>query len=290
MKKIGIMILMMITVLSLQVVPVESWGPNTHIFITKTAMPQLQGTEAYELYSKYPDAFTAGLFFVDSTIIYYFLDFKSYQSTHSWSFLERLWAKADTPRERAFAYGVAFHLIQDSISHNEYIPRKILETNIQNGIIHPLVEASVEAKYVMPETPTAMESIDEFIPLTIECLGKDMTREAHLLRDIIRTGGFYKDGYAPPEDDLKWQIYKYLLNFANAQIDTSDHNPYLDRAVIFSVAYAQNRLPGAYDPSGAIALGNANNQLTTNSFLIYGVFGVIVLIIFLRMRRKNTNI
>jgi len=287
MKKTGIILLITITLLSLQYIPViKGWGPNTHISTTKNAMKKIQGTEAYDLYQDHTDAFLCGEIFPDSTIIFYYLNFQEYRTTHSWSFLEKLWAKADTPRERAFAYGVAFHLIQDSISHNEYIPKKIAEMNIQNGIIHPLVEASVEAGYVMPETPFALESIDEFLPLVQECLGRDYANEAHLLRDIIRTGGFYETGYAPPEDDLKWKAYRWLLGFANSQIDSSDHMPYLLRAENFSVAYAENRLPGAYDPSGAKALGIVDAELAFNSVLIYLVFGAAILFIFWRSRRR----
>jgi len=285
MRKLGLLILVVFIISALQVTPVQSWGPNTHQWLLTETMKLIPGTEVYALYQIHPDAMRAGLMFPDCMIIAYYTNFKAYAETHSWSFLEKLWAKADTPRERAFAYGVAFHLIQDSISHNEYIPKKIIETGIQNGIIHPLVEASVEAQYVMPETPSALESIDEFIPLVKECLGKDYTNEAHLLRSIIRTGGFYEVGYAPPEDDLKWKLYKWLLGFANSQIDSSDHMPYLLRAKDFSVAYAENRLPGAYDPSGAEALGIVNMELAFNSLLIYLVFGVAVLFIFWRSRR-----
>jgi len=286
MRKLGLIFLMVFMVAALQVTPVQSWGPNTHIFLLRETMKKTQNAEAYDLYQDHPDAVNAGILFPDCTIIFYYLNFQEYRTTHSWSFLEKLWAKADSPRERAFAYGVAFHLIQDSISHNEYIPKKILELNIQNGIIHPLVEASVESGYVMPETPFALESIDEFLPLVEECLGRDYTREAHLLRDIIRTGGFYDQGYAPPEDDLKWKAYRWLLNFANMQIDSSDHDPYLVRAEDFSVAYAENRLPGAYDPSGAVALGVVDAELTFNSVLIYIVFGAAVMFVFWRSRRN----
>ena len=264
----------------------NAWGPNTHVYLLKDILTVLPTTnEAYKFWQIHPDAMLCGLMFPDVTVIYYYLDFKQYQSTHSWNWLERLWATAGTDRERAFVWGVAFHLVQDSISHNEYIPKKIRETNVLNGIIHPLVEASVEASYVMFETASAMEAVDEFLPFVQRTLGKDMTREAHLFRDIIRSGSFYEEGYAPPKDDLKWQIYRGLLNFAQARIDSSDHLPYLTRAREFSVAYAQLRLPTLYDPSGAVSLGQADSELTFSSVLIYLVLGTVIIVVIWRFRR-----
>jgi len=280
-------LLLVILIMSTLIPSVNAWGPNTHVWVAKNSLLLHPDSEAYQLYQEHPDALLCGLLYPDITIIYYYVSFKCYQSTHSWSFAERLWATATTDRQRAFAYGVTFHLIQDAISHNEYIPKKIAETRMQNGLVHPLIEASVESDYVMFETRTSFDSVDEFLPFANAALDKDMTKEAHLFRNIIQGEEFYKSGYATPQDSFKWKVYKAFLGLAKLTFDTEDHVPYLERAQSASEDYIVSRRTISYDPSGYSALTKANSALTGTSVFMYVGFGGAIIFMFWWWKKRS---
>jgi len=169
--------LLLILALTLTITPhvgkAGAWGPNTHLWIVKRALEDASDSPIKRIIMENLDAFYCGLMAPDMAVIYYYTNFESYKSTHSWSFYHELSKLARTDDEKAFVYGVACHLIQDAYTHNYFIPRKIMETQIQNAFIHPIVEGVVETKYLTPETMGAMTYIDKYLWMVNEATGRD---------------------------------------------------------------------------------------------------------------------
>ena len=91
-------------------------------------------------------AFLAGSMVPDITVAYYFAEGGSkYRATHNWNFQYGVMSQANTKDEQAFAYGIASHLIADSISHTMCIPERIHAYHIPNWLIHPLTEKKYDS-------------------------------------------------------------------------------------------------------------------------------------------------
>ena len=141
--------------------PVYAWGPTTHLQITWDTLKELGNLDNImtRLIRDHTDYFYTGLMMPDITVIFYYSTWTSYQSTHDvMNFYNELWTKAyqaNSPCMEAFAFGVGCHLIQDSVSHNSYVPQKISSFPwLQNAFIHPIVEAVVEGR-IIDENGTA---------------------------------------------------------------------------------------------------------------------------------------
>lgn len=237
-----------------------AWGPNTHVWIVEQALEQAGDTYVTRVITENIDAFYAGLMFVDCTVFYYYTDWESYQSTHSWSFYEKLRDAAVSEGELAFTYGVACHLLQDSISHNYFVPRKIESSGIQNALVHAPVEAVVDSYRVMPQTAGSMLFIDDYLPLVNRVLDEDFTGEAHLLRDILAGGSFYGSAFTPSkEQGWAWGLYRAFFN--GIKIFSSEHTPpELEMAVQYTVNFFKSEQVPPLDPTGAPSLRAADES------------------------------
>jgi hypothetical protein len=71
-----------------------------------------------------------------------------YEATHSWSFQKEFMKLAETDCEIAFGYGIAAHLIQDSVAHNYYVPERIQRYFGPNVPFHPIYELRPEAHII----------------------------------------------------------------------------------------------------------------------------------------------
>jgi len=236
----------------------SAWGPNTHVWLVNEALTQAGGTSITDVINRNIDAYYAGLMFPDVSVFYYYTDWESYQSTHSWSFYQKLLQAASTEDELAFAYGVGTHMVQDSISHNYFVPRKIRESGIMNAVIHPPVEAVVDSHLQMPQTPGTMAAIDSYLPLTEEVLGRDFTTEAHLLRDILAGGSFYNSAFAPPEEGWAYKFYRAAFAAIAALNPEDDSGPERNLAIQYTVSFCKTGATPPLDPTGSPSLASAD--------------------------------
>ena len=118
-------------------------------------------------------------------------------------------ATAKDDCERAYAYGIGAHEIQDSISHNYYVPDHLTSAlfgiGIPNMIEHPLLEAAVEAKIMRdsPQTYAEMSrSLDILYTSRPELIQK--TQDAILsssgqVLDVKGLTSFLKEVIASPD-------------------------------------------------------------------------------------------
>ena len=282
---LSLTILIMFTLIT-PLQPVQAWGPNTHVVITKRALNRADADGiVVALIKAHPDAFYCGLLFPDIAVLYYYTQFESYKSTHNWLFYRRLIEEAKTDEERVFAYGVAVHLIQDSVAHNSYIPYKIKQTLGSNLYTHPLVEASVEAKHIDLTTSGSLEVVDKFLPLAQKVLGRDVSEMTFLFRDIIRAGTFYDDAYAPPDIPL-WDLYGSASAVAQRLYGVDDVEPYLDEAVSLTVEFMDRGETPLLDPTGIDALKAAGSHSRLSQFSFVFVISLLIFTFHYRRRRS----
>jgi len=295
MKKTRLCCLVLVVSLALTTVPSEkvyAWGPNTHMWITLKALEDAGDSPIKRIVKANLDAFYCGLVAPDIAVIYYYTNFESYKSTHSWSFLREISKLARTDAEKAFVHGVACHLIQDAYAHNYFVPRKVLETQLQNAFIHPLVEAGVETHHLAPEAMGSMTYIDEYLWMINEATGRDWSYEANFLKVAVAGGRFYDKAYTVPESDPLWNLYKGLAAFVGGLVDVRDSESDLQLAIQKTVEYLENGVTPPLDPSGSSKLAEVDAQLTTTTWIIRGVFTasaglVLYRFVYRKKRRKK---
>jgi hypothetical protein len=128
----------------------SAWGPATHTWITNELLDNPKGNPILEMCAENEEnraAFMAGSMIPDITVVYYFQEGgRVYRATHNWNFQQEVMNQATNDHEKAFAYGIAQHLISDSVAHQYVVPSTIRQTNIPNWLIHPLVEQKYDAQ------------------------------------------------------------------------------------------------------------------------------------------------
>ena len=284
--------LLLLGSVSVPIGKVYAWGPNTHVSITLHALEDAGDSPITRMVKANTDAFLCGLVSPDIAVIYYYTNFESYKSTHSWSFLQELSRLAKTDAEKAFVHGVAVHLIQDAYTHNYFIPRKIVQTQLQNAFIHPLVEAAVETQHLTPETTGSMTYINEYLWMINEVTGRDWTYEADFLRAAVAGGRFYSQAYTVPESDPLWNFYNSLAGLVGKFVDVRDAEGDLMLAYQKTVEYLENGVTPPLDPSGSSRLAEADGQLTTTTWIMRGAFTAAVgfafyKFVYLKRRKKK---
>lgn len=191
-----------------------AWGPYTHGYINKMAIddPNFRGQIA-DTIRNYREYYDACFIASDITVWYYYTSGSRYEATHSWEFQEEFMSKATRPQEKACAYGIAAHLIQDSVSHNEFVPKKIRETYFPNFPGHVMAEGEIEvwvidqhpdvferyrnAMNVILNDPELMRKFDEAASSSGVINTEQLVRT---LADVIGSeGGFYSKYFKLPE-------------------------------------------------------------------------------------------
>jgi len=203
-----------------------AWGPNTHMYLTKTAMDK-QDTAIAQLCRNYQTELYAGLAVPDATVLEYFKNYpvgKNYRLTHNWNFAGKCFERAgDDMSLKCFCYGISTHEIQDTIAHNYFVVEKIEEFYVPNWIIHPIVEGAVEAHVITehPElsylTAHSMDMLFEpgneiYLDIVQDSIGPtsvfNIRKNAYELSTML--GSFYTDAFSPKEENVFYSIWNFL--------------------------------------------------------------------------------
>jgi len=258
--------------------PIYAWGPYSHLAITFNALERMKGepTSAYAIIMNNLDAFLCGLMFSDVSVVDYYTKFENYRATHNWAFVLKLKELAKTDDELAFVYGVAIHLVQDSIAHNLYIPEKIRSTLTRNDIIHPLVEGRIESEFVIEEYRVllgrAFGSMPKYLPLVERALKRDFSKEWEFLKGAILGGKFYEDIYTVPKTPILFYLYEFAGNIIISLVGIGDCKPFLERSEIETMKYLRTEVHLPLDPTGIMSLQRADNEI----FLMQLVFSIFI--------------
>jgi len=216
-NKFKLLSLVFCLALLLNVSGVYAWGPTDHTDISNEALndPQLSTSNIAQIIKSQKPCFQAGYMITDVTVIYYYTSGAKYEATHSWNFQRRMLETAEDSCEQAFAYGIAAHLVQDSVSHNIFIPEQIRATLVPNYVIHPIKEAISEA-HIIATKPQSFEEmrrsldilynqrpdlIDKVQDAVYASSGESLNIKA--LTDVLREAiaspdGFYSSVFALP--------------------------------------------------------------------------------------------
>ncbi len=129
-----------------------AWGPSTHLLVGKHVLDAMSSANfpAGPLLTAYPLDFLYGSIFADMNLGKKFLFFA--RLAHNWRVGFRLLESAETEANRACAYGYLAHLAADTISHNEYVPIKLVEQYHQKGKGHIFFEVAFDA--MLPYDPS----------------------------------------------------------------------------------------------------------------------------------------
>ncbi len=146
---------------------VSAWGPHTHNFIADKVKENKNEINISVCFddSVNEQAFRAGLLLPDIAILDYIRKNENYLKTHSWDFQKEIMNNAESQDEKCLAYGIAVHLISDSVSHGKFIPSKIKETGFPSWMVHPLMEEKYDECLILKNKNLITEtgkSLDAF--------------------------------------------------------------------------------------------------------------------------------
>lgn len=213
-----------------------AWGPATHTWITNELLENPDGNTILELCSATDenwDAFMAGSMIPDITVVYYFEHGAvQYRATHNWNFQQEVMNQATTDYEKAFAYGIAQHLVSDSVAHQHVVPDSITSHNIPNWLLHPLLEQKYDSHLVQehPYLDDARKHMfdaitigphgDRYIEMVENALGSQVDFN---IRDNIEKLAAAFDSYYDPESGAKkpsgtgmFSLYPAIYGMCNA--------------------------------------------------------------------------
>lgn len=193
-----------------------AWGPATHTWITNELLENPDNNEILEMCSANQDnwdAFMAGSMVPDITVVYYFEHGATqYRATHNWNFQQEVMNQANNDREKAFAYGIAQHLVSDSVAHQKVIPVSIESHSLPNWLLHPLLEQKYDSHLVQkyPYLDDARKHMfdaiiigpygDRYIEMVENAVGAQVNFN---VRDNIEKLAVSFDSYYDPENGAK---------------------------------------------------------------------------------------
>ncbi len=176
------------------------------------------------------EAFLAGSEIPDITVVYYFEHGgDKYRATHNWQFQQAVFAQATNNRERAFAYGIAQHLISDSIAHQDIVPNAIKNKGIPNWLLHPLLEQKYDShlKQNNPEIDQQSKHMfdailygpyaDRYIEMCQNALGDTIDVQSHVVKLAAAFDSFYnpEGGNFKPENVGIFGLYPFISGMAD---------------------------------------------------------------------------
>ncbi len=125
--------------------PVLAWGPATHVRLASDVLLNLNALTPVVagILSKFATDFLYGNIAAD--VIFAKRLSKVKQFCHHWSTGFALLESAETPADKAFAYGYLTHLACDTVAHNKYIPRQVTVTGTTRSVGHIYWELRADA-------------------------------------------------------------------------------------------------------------------------------------------------
>jgi len=125
--------------------PAFAWGPSAHLYVGREILSNLEllPIGISSILSRYPLDFLYGSVFADMHLGKKFLHFS--KLVHNWRVGFELKDSATTDANLACSYGYLAHLAADVVSHNEFIPKKLVEHYLMMGRGHIFFEGRFDA-------------------------------------------------------------------------------------------------------------------------------------------------
>lgn len=296
---VGIFVFMFLLVLPSAL----AWGPHTHNYITDTLKSEYSDNTIVRLCLDggiNEEAFRAGSMTPDITVIYYWSNGgENYKASHNWNFQQELMTQANTENERCFAYGVAAHLVEDSVAHMYAVPEGIESTGIPNWIAHPLLEKKYDSE-LLSEHPEIEEETkhmfdafygeygNRYIQMIEYSFGENTNFDvaAEIDNLAFALDSFYEDGFAPNvKDNSIFAIYPIIDDITNfihpivGKWNVKDLDLYMDRTPELAASVFNNwGSRYALSPHGFEELSEADdsaNIIIPMLLILLIIFGVL---------------
>lgn len=250
--------------------PAFAWGPSTHLYLGRQAIDQALALGPYfsALFSSNPLDFLYGAIFADMSIGKKFLHYAKF--AHNWRVGFALKDAAETDAQTACAWGYLAHLAADTVSHNEYIPRKLVEHYRLLGRGHIFFEGQFDS--MLPDSgvhklskevvKAGAEHNDEFLAKSITRTMFSFSTNRRLYRSLLtihRNNGI--------------QLYRRYRALSRNQVSHAEVKEYLIRsqyAVMDLLEHARSAECYARDPHGKLSIKQATRlrsklRLSNNS-------------------------
>jgi len=122
------------------------WGPFTHLLLARSVVtqPALLPPEIAQLITVFAVDYIYGNLAADFVIAKNLAT--NVMHAHNWRNGLKLLHGASTPGERAFALGYLSHLAADNVSHNYFVPFKLVQSFADNFSKHTYWEARFDGK------------------------------------------------------------------------------------------------------------------------------------------------
>lgn len=276
---------------------VSAFAPLSHTEIDEDLFNQ-SSSKIIESCRPYESEFKLGSLTPDLAVIYYYSNGgKDYKLTHNWNFADEVMRNAVTQDEICFAYGIAAHLIADSVSHNQMVPTAIKKVYIPNWLLHPLLEQkydSVRASKhpnLKNSSNHVMDALygskgDRYASMVQKALGTntDIDAKNELVKLSISLGTFFQTQYKPTGGTLIFKIYPaiakltYILYPIIGNVNSGNLDLYYDRAVELEVSSFSN-WGSRYQisPHGFDTLNEADNSANIFTWIyVLIAFGIPV--------------
>jgi len=312
-------ILIIIGILLLFMFPaVSAWGPATHTYITNDLLDNPEGCPILTMCGENDEnraAFMAGSEIPDITVVYYFEHGGAkYIATHNWGFQQLVMSQATNDREKAFAYGIAQHLISDSVAHQIVIPSVIIRSGVPNWLVHPLAEqkydSQLKGKYpeIAEQSKLMFDAIiygpygDRYIEMVQNAIyssGETINVEEHAIKLAQAFDSFYDpdNGSFKPSGISIFGLYPIISGIADfiSPISGITGMANMDAALVKTMSENRRVFNNWGDrhglvPHGLDDLHAADEEGNTGNFTIYFmIFSIIIITvpIGLYLWRKN---
>jgi len=229
-------------------------------------------------------ALRAGSVIPDITVVYYFSEGgKNYKAMHNWNFQQEVTNRAITEDEKCFAWGIAIHLIHDSISHTQVIPERIEKTRVPNWLTHPLTEKKMDSVLanenpeIMGRSERMLDAMfgpqgDRYIEMMEDALGDNIDFDIKEETDNLAfaLGSFYDEAFTPKvSDNSLFALYPIVDKITNAihpivgTFSVKDTNSIVNQNVQLTISVFENwGSRYALSPHGFSELQKADKKAT----------------------------
>lgn len=234
-----------------------AWGPSTHIFVGREIIAQAFSLPSpfSAVISSYPFDFLYGSIFADMSIGKKFLFFA--KMVHNWKVGFSLKEKADSEPNLACALGYLAHLAADTISHNEFVPHKLIQHYDLHGKGHIFFEARFDA--LLPD-----KKVHKLSREIVKCGAEhnDPFLEKNLARTIFsfKTNSKIYRGILTMHRNNGIQLYRRFMAKSKNQISEDEVKLYLNKSLFAVLDVMQKGSRSkfcSFDPHGKQALKKA---------------------------------
>jgi hypothetical protein len=238
--------------------PAFAWGPSTHLMLGKAVLDQAPALGPYlaSLLSSNPLDFLYGSIFADMHIGKNFFMFA--KLAHNWKVGFSLKDNAASEKNMACAYGYLTHLAADTIAHNDYIPKKLVEHHALLGRGHIFFEGRFDSllpdkdihKFSKAVVREGASNNDLFLEQSISRTLFSFNTNKRLYRGLLTIQRF--DGI---------QSYRRYRALSKNHISHREVEHYLQLSLLTVFDFLENARSAqcyAHDPHGKKAIKRAN--------------------------------